>query len=548
MKFTEFNLDEKILRGLADAGYDDCMPVQEQTFPHAFSGKDVFVQSQTGSGKTAAFMVSIFHRLLTEPGLRGRRALVVAPTRELADQIGVEAQLLGRHLDVTIGVFYGGVGYAKQEELLAKGVDIIIGTPGRLIDFSESGKIKLKDVGIFVIDEADRLFDMGFYPDIKRMLKKMPPQNERQTMLFSATLDDRVKHIAGSDMNGPVEINLTPDQITVENIEQKLYHVGTDEKINLLLGILNRENPGNAIIFTNTKYKAVEIAKRHEINGYNCEFLMGDLPQNKRLAVINRIKSGDLRFLIATDVAARGLHIDDLDMVINYDLPEHSENYVHRIGRTARAGKSGKAVSLACEKFVYGLEGIEALIDMKIPVEWPDEGLFIADKSRGMRLHIEDETRPSGRGRRDRERDDRTRRDHKTLGRKRKPEERRGPAQGPSIAAKGSPAPAPRQPREGRGEGAPRRKQSPVRQAAASGAEKRPRPESSLEERLAYYSRKYGDTFDAEAYKKNEGQRQQRGPKKPRGETKRPPATPVAPPKKKNLVGKIVSLFKRRIP
>ena len=217
-------------------------------------------------------------------------------------------------------------------------------------------------------------------------------------------------------MNEPVEIMLNPDQITVDNIEQKLYHVGTDEKINLLLGILKSENPGNAIIFTNTKFKAVEISKRLEINGYNCEFLMGDLPQNKRLAVINRIKAGELRFLIATDVAARGLHIDYLDMVINYDLPEHSENYVHRIGRTARAGKSGKAISLACEKFVYGLDGIENLIDMKIPVEWAGEDLFVAEKAGDASISRMKRATPSGRrgG------------DHKTIGRKRREDRRPG--------------------------------------------------------------------------------------------------------------------------
>ncbi|HPI90165.1 MAG TPA: DEAD/DEAH box helicase [Spirochaetota bacterium] len=510
MKFTEFNLDDTIIKAIDDAGYEECMPVQEMTFPYGFQGKDIFVQSQTGSGKTAAFMITIFYRLLHDETLQGRTALIVAPTRELADQIGKEAEMLGKYLDFKIGVFFGGVGYGKQEKLLAQGVDIIIGTPGRLIDFSDSGKINLKKIGIFVIDEADRLFDMGFYPDIKKMLKKMPPQMERQTMLFSATLDDRVKHIAGSDMNSPVEINLTPDQITVENIEQKLYHVGTDEKINLLLGILKRDNPGNAIIFTNTKYKAVEISKRLAINGYNCEFLMGDLPQTKRLSVIDRIKSGELRFLIATDVAARGLHIDDLDMVINYDLPEHSENYVHRIGRTARAGKSGKAISLACEKFVYGLESIESLIDMKIPVEWPEDELFEADKSRGMHLHIEDETRPGGK----------RKGDHKTISRKKKPADRRPHEEKPRTGER-KPSRAGSRPAKKEETPRPRQKERDTRPKPV----KRPKPESSLEERLAYYSKKYGDTFETDM---------------PQGKGK------PAMSGKKGIVGKIFGFLKRK--
>ena len=541
MKFSEFNLDEKILKALDEAGYLECMPVQEMTYPPAFDGKDVFVQSQTGSGKTAAFMISIFHRMLNDEQLKGSTALVVAPTRELADQIGQEASLLGKYLDFKIGVFFGGVGYGPQEKMLAEGVDIIIGTPGRLLDFSDSGKLKMKNVGIFIIDEADRLFDMGFYPDLKKMLKKMPGRLERQTMLFSATLDDKVKHIAGNDMNDPVEIMLNPDQITVDNIEQKLYHVGTDEKINLLLGILKSENPGNAIIFTNTKYKAVEISKRLEINGYNCEFIMGDLPQSKRLSVINRIKSGELRFLIATDVAARGLHIDDLDMVINYDLPEHSENYVHRIGRTARAGKSGKAISLACEKFVYGLEGIESLIDMKIPVEWPGEELFEVDKSRGMRLHIEDETRPGGGGRRGG--------DHKTVGRKRKREDRRRDGERPAPREKAAGGARPYEKSRAAADDHPRRKERPSKPMRE---EKRPTPESSFEDRLAYYSRKYGENFDPDRVKQGAPARKKTGQQRKQGAQarKQPPPAPARPksepPRKKGIVGKIVGLFRRK--
>ena len=483
MKFSQLDIDPLILKGIEKAGYSECMPVQEQTFPITFNAQDIYVQSETGSGKTAAFMISIFHRFTSDAKLKGKKALIVAPTRELADQISKEAALLGQFLDLKIGVFFGGVGYGKQEKLLAQSVDVIVGTPGRLLDFSDSGKLQLKDVAIFVIDEADRLFDMGFLPDLKKMIRKMPPQAERQTMLFSATLDDRVKHIAGTYMNEPVEINLSPEKITVDNIEQKLYHVGTDEKINLLLGILKRENPGNAIIFTNTKHKAVEISKRLELNGYNCEFLMGDLPQNKRLSIIGRIKSGELRFLIATDVAARGLHVDDLDMVINYDLPEHSENYVHRIGRTARAGKSGKAISLACEHFVYSLESIETLIDMKIPVEWPDDELFADDKSHGVRIRYNTKDERDGR-----------QRERRQPGAHKK---RKGGKDAPQQAAKKSSHAVDNTRKAKKGHPQQQQKTGETRKRDSRDF-KRPQKTSSLDERLEFYSKKYGDTFKVE--------------------------------------------------
>ncbi len=349
MRFEEFNLHEALMQGIREAGFEEAMPVQEAAFTHTLKRKDLFVQSQTGSGKTAAFLIPIFQIMLENPD-RKMRALVVAPTRELASQIEKEAKILGKYLPFTSGVFYGGVGYAHQEKLLKQGVDIIIGTPGRLIDFNQMGKLEFGDVNILVIDEADRLFDMGFLPDLKKIIRKMPPKNERQTMLFSATLDYEVRRIAYEYMNEPEQIELSRDHVAVETIAQKLYHVGSQDKMRLLLGILKSENPNNAIIFTNTKRAAHEVAKRLEVNGIRCEYIMGDLPQSKRLQVIDSIKSGELKFLVATDVASRGLHINDLELVVNYDLPENTESYVHRIGRTGRVGKEGRAVSLVCEK------------------------------------------------------------------------------------------------------------------------------------------------------------------------------------------------------
>lgn len=404
MKFTEFEFNENLQKGIAGAGFVDCTPVQEETFKFLFEGRDIYAQSQTGTGKTGAFVISAMHLMAENEDFKGRKTLIIAPTRELAVQIEKETELLGSSMGFSIGSFYGGVGYNSQEKKLSEGCDIIIGTPGRLIDFGKSGKIDFSQIGICIIDEADRLFDMGFLPDLRTILRRMPPREERRTMLYSATLSSKVGNLAWEHLNNPGEIVIEPENVTVEAISQELYHVGGDEKMRLLLGILNRENPETAIIFTNTKHGAYEVAKRLEHNGYQAKCLMGDLPQKKRLQIVDETKEGKVKFLVATDVAARGLHIDDLAMVVNYDIPQDCENYVHRIGRTARAGKTGKAVSLACEKYVYGLPAVEKFIDMKIPVAWADETLFTEDKSEGMRFHLRDSNNMadrSSRGRRD---------------------------------------------------------------------------------------------------------------------------------------------------
>ncbi|MBD3317758.1 MAG: DEAD/DEAH box helicase [Chitinivibrionales bacterium] len=386
MLFSEYNLHPDLLHGLSDAGYVKCTPVQAETLKHSLEGKDVLVQSQTGTGKTAAFLVSLYQLMLTEEARERDQALVIAPTRELASQIEAEAQLLGVHLDMRIGAFYGGTGYDKQERMLESGVDIIIGTPGRLIDFSQKGRIDMAAVGYLVIDEADRLFDMGFYPDLKRMLRRMRAPEHRQTMLFSATLAFKAQLIASQHMNEPESVTIAPEQVTVKNVDQELYHVANREKTNLLLGLLKQENPGNCLLFVNRKYTAEQLAQRLEINGYPCECLTGDLPQTKREQRIKQFKDGDLRFMVATDVASRGLHVNDLDLVVNYDLPQDTESYVHRIGRTARAGKSGKAITLACEDYVESLGSIEKYIGMKIPVAFAGDELYHEDRSAGMDL------------------------------------------------------------------------------------------------------------------------------------------------------------------
>ena len=381
MNFNELKLDPGLLKGISDAGFAEMMPVQQQTLPLTLAGRDVTVQSQTGSGKTAAFLVTIFQLFGETGNLKKRKALIIAPTRELAVQIEKETKLLGRHLPYTSGCFYGGVGYAKQEAMLRRGVDILIGTPGRLLDFSSSGKLNLGQVDMLIVDEADRLLDMGFLPDLRRLLKNMKPPDRRQTMLFSATLGAEAREIASHHMNHPLRIEINPEQLTVETVAQEIYHVGTREKMSLLLGLLKRDFSRNALIFSNMKHEAERIANRLRQNGYACEHLTGDLAQNQRLRIIEDFKSGRLPLLIATDVAARGLHVEGLELVINYDLPGDCQNYVHRIGRTARVGKTGKAISLACEKFVSNLEAIESLIGQKIPVQFADDNLFAKDRS-----------------------------------------------------------------------------------------------------------------------------------------------------------------------
>lgn len=388
MKFSDIISSSEVLVGVDKAGFVDCTEVQEKVLPVSLSGKDVMVQSKTGSGKTAVFLLTILDQFIKN-GRKGK-ALVIAPTRELAVQIEEDAKLLSSGLDgYHIGCFFGGVGYNKQDQELSNGVDLYVGTPGRLIDYAKGHKIDFRQFDIVVLDEADRMFDMGFYPDIQYMFSIMRDTKERQTMLFSATLSTKVRNLAWQYMNEPDEIEVQPEEITVKNITQELFHITKEEKFSLLLSILKKVSPKSCLIFTNTKDKAHEVAKRLVMNGYKAEYLMGDMAQSKRLQTIDRMKAGKLHFLVATDVAARGLQIDDLELVVNYDIPEDYENYVHRIGRTARAGKSGKAITLACEEYIYGLEAIEEFIQMKIPVLWPDEcGLEdVEDKSAGYSYH-----------------------------------------------------------------------------------------------------------------------------------------------------------------
>ncbi|HAP43257.1 MAG: hypothetical protein A2087_01820 [Spirochaetes bacterium GWD1_61_31] len=401
MRYDELDLHPDLARAIQEAGYVDCMPVQAATFPIAFTGRDIYAQSQTGTGKTAAFLISILQRMMTTPELRERKTLIIAPTRELAFQIEGEARKLAKYLPISMGCFFGGMAYGPQETMLRDDVQMIIGTPGRIIDLVMQGKMVLRTVGFLVVDEADRMFDMGFIDDLRKLLRYLPPPTNRQTFLFSATLSFRIKNLAWEYMHDPLEIAIEPETITVDLVTQELYHVGSDEKLPMVLGLLAREKPHSALIFCNQKFVAEEIARRLGINDIECEYIMGDLPQSKRLQVIERLKAGKIAVLVATDVAARGLDVTGLDLVINYDLPMDAESYVHRIGRTARAGAAGKAVSLACEKFVYGLPAIEKYLGIKIPVCNVTQELLLEDKSRNLRFGGHSHNRSMGGERRD---------------------------------------------------------------------------------------------------------------------------------------------------
>lgn len=400
MKFNELSLNEKLLKAIEETGYTQCTAVQEQVVSAALLGKDLYVQSQTGTGKTAAYLIPVFQRLLEDSNAKGKKALIMVPTRELAVQVEEEAKSLSQGLDFVCGSFYGGVGYQKQEKLLKKGTDVIIGTPGRVIDLHDRKLMNLSEVAVLVIDEADRMFDMGFYPDLRKLIKFLPEAQKRQTMLFSATLNTMVKNLAWEYTLDPEEITIESENITVSEIDQELFHVSSDDRMKLLLGILKNENPETIIIFCNTKKKCEIISKRLVLNGIQSEFIIGDLPQKKRLQVINDFKQGKIRCLVATDVAARGIDVSDLSMVINYELPNEAENYVHRIGRTARAGKSGKAYSFCCEQDVYNLPAVERYIEIKIPAQVATEDLFEEDKSKGVYIKLDnydDQEEDSGR-------------------------------------------------------------------------------------------------------------------------------------------------------
>ena len=386
LNFESLPLPEPLLKGIRDAKFKTCTPIQSKSLPITLARKDLAGQAQTGTGKTAAFLITLFTRLLenkpdpAEKGKEGPRALVLAPTRELARQIEKDALLLGKHCGFKIACVIGGVDYEKQRNQIKDGVDVLIATPGRLIDFYKQRFFSLKRIEVLVVDEADRMFDMGFIVDLRFLFRSCSPYNKRQTMLFSATLNYRVMELCYEHMNNPTKVVIEPEKAVVDEIKQSLFHVGQHEKFNLLLGLLKQEEGKKVLIFCNTKVEAEQLEWKLNHNGYNSGQISGDLHQKARIKVLEDFQKGDLYILIATDVASRGLHVDDITHVINYDLPQDAEDYVHRIGRTARAGKKGTAITLCCEDFAQHLERVEVYLKKKIPVAWAEEELYLKEK------------------------------------------------------------------------------------------------------------------------------------------------------------------------
>jgi len=386
-RFSNLELSDCILHSLKDAGFTQCTPIQDKALPLLLRDKDIAGQAQTGTGKTATFLLATFQRLINDVDcqdagdkatqgavakseqIKNPRAVILAPTRELAIQIHKDALLLSKHLNLKFALIYGGTDYQKQLDKIKSNVDIIIGTPGRIIDFYRQNAFTLDHVQVSVMDEADRMFDLGFIKDIRYLLRRMPAPDKRLNMLFSATLSYKVTELAYEHMNNPVLIRIETEEVTSKAIQQSAFCPANDQKIPLLVGILNHYQPQRSIIFVNTKRCAEQLDDTLNANGYKTVALSGDVPQEKRQQLLNDFQENRVTLLIATDVAARGLHIPDVSHVINYDLPQDVEDYVHRIGRTARFGASGEAISFICEDYAYSMPDIEDYIGQKIPVK-----------------------------------------------------------------------------------------------------------------------------------------------------------------------------------
>jgi len=381
IKFSELNLAPQVVAGLDAMGFQYCTAIQAKSLPVLLKGTDIAGQAQTGEGKTIAFLAATFHTLLQKPSSDRNqpRALIMAPTRELAIQIHRDAIEMAKASGLRVGVVYGGEGYESQRQELQAGVDILIGTCGRLLDYLKQGVYNLTNIEAIVLDEADRMFDLGFIKDIRYMFNKMPAATERLSMLFSATLSFRVKELAFEHMNDPTSVEVEPDQKTNVRITEELFYPSNEDKMSLLQTIIEEEWPEKAIVFANTKHVCEKVHGHLAADGIRVGLLTGDVAQNKRLKILENFTNGKVDVLVATDVAARGLHIPSVTHVFNYDLPDDCEDYVHRIGRTGRAGASGHAISFACEDSVFNLPAIEDYIEHALPVSKYDTDALLTD-------------------------------------------------------------------------------------------------------------------------------------------------------------------------
>ena len=382
VRFHDLGLPDPLMRALADLNFAYCTPIQGLSLPISLAGKDVAGRAQTGTGKTAAFLLAILNRFLQNPPEARRpagtpRALILAPTRELVAQIDKDAAALSRYCPIRTLAVYGGMEFRTQQRKLAEGcIDVIAATPGRLLDFCGRGTINLRQIEVLVIDEADRMLDMGFIPDIRRILRQLPPRDQRQTMLFSATLSGDVMRLASQWMRNPDVVEVESETVTVDTVKQIVYAVASRDKLRLLLNLMDKEQMERVLIFSNRRDETRELTDQLHRKRVHCELLSGDVPQEKRMRVLEAFREGKIRVLVATDVAGRGIHVDGISHVVNYNLPYEPEEYVHRIGRTGRVGHEGTAISFACEDESFVLPEIEKFIGREIPVVVPDESLL----------------------------------------------------------------------------------------------------------------------------------------------------------------------------
>lgn len=385
--FSSLPLHPLLQKGLQQVGFEFCTPIQAQSLPVLLANRDVAGQAQTGTGKTIAFLLATFQRLLNTQAAQSTtdkqpRALILAPTRELAIQIAKDAEALNKYAGLRIVIAHGGKDYQRQRDAIAEGCDVLIGTPGRLLDFHKQQVFNLKSIQAVVLDEADRMFDLGFIKDVRFFLRRLPRPEKRLGMLFSATLSYKVTELAYEHMNNPQKIQVEPEKMLGDRIEEWIYYPSNEEKIPLLLALINRIRPLRSIVFVNTKQAAEKVWGYLEGNGHKAALLSGDVPQKKRERLLKHFQDGEVAYLVATDVAARGLHIPQVSHVFNFDLPQDPEDYVHRTGRTARAGASGTAISLACEEYVFSLPDIEQYIKHKLPVAQSSEEQLETPKPR----------------------------------------------------------------------------------------------------------------------------------------------------------------------
>ncbi len=380
VRFHDIDIPLSVMHAVADQNFRYCTPIQAESLPHLLEGKDLIGHANTGTGKTAVFLITILSRLLrnkyAETG-KNEQALIIAPTRELVIQIAKDGRQLSKYTNIRIAAVYGGTDYQKQMDFVQKKrCDIIVATPGRLLDFCTKKVIELNRCNTLVIDEADRMLDMGFIPDVRRIVGRLPEKEERQTLLFSATITEEVKRLAYQWCTKPVSVSIEPEQVAVESVEQKVFLVTSEEKYPILYNLIKKNKDNRMAVFANQKVEAKKLHERLRRNGINCTLLTGDIPQDKRTKRLENFRSGRTQILVATDVAGRGIHIEGISHVINYTLPYEPEDYVHRIGRTGRAGAEGVSVSFACEEESFVIPEIEECLGRKLECSLPDEELL----------------------------------------------------------------------------------------------------------------------------------------------------------------------------